>query len=127
MPFPWRTAFSQVQEQAGPLWLRGRVWRKVRGELLFAVFTTLLLISDPAPSLWIVMALVWIGTLFGLIEAWPSRNPVKIPGWIRLFFVIIFLLYLALEPSTFLNRWVCSLSAAFGIDIGPGICVGPLD
>lgn len=73
------------------------------------------------------MALVWIGTLFGLIEAWPSRNPVKIPGWIRLFFVIIALLVLASEPSTFLNRWVCSLSAAFGIDIGQGICVGPVD
>lgn len=126
MPFPWRPAFSQVQEQAGPLWLRGRVWRKIRGELLFAVFTTLGLISDPTPSLWIVMALVWIGTLFGLFEAWP-RNPVKIPGWIRLFFVIIVLLYLALEPSTFLNRWVCSLCAAFGIDIGQGICVGPVD
>ncbi len=125
MPSQGRPA-NQVQEQAGSLWLRGRVWRKIRGELLFAVFTTLGLISDPVPSLWILMALVWIGTSFSLIEFWPSRNPVKIPGWIRLFFVIIVIWYLVSEPSTFLNRWVCSLCAAFGIDISQGICVSPV-
>lgn len=124
MPFQWRPAFSQVQEPAGLLGLRGRGWRKIRGELLFAIFTTLLLISDPGPRTWILMALVWIGTSFNLIEDWPNRKPVKISVWIRLLVVITGILYLALDPSTFLNRWVCFLCAAFGIDLCQGICDG---
>ena len=126
MPSQGRPAFNQVQEQAGLLGLRGRGWRKIRGELLFAIFSTLSLLSNPEPSLWIPITLVWIGTLFSVIEAWPSRNPVKISGWIRLIVTIVVIWYLVSNPGTFLNRWVCSLCAAFGTDICQGICVGPV-
>lgn len=102
----WRPAFDQEQAMR-MLEIMRLVWRKERRSLLIAMVITLLMIVEPISHPWILVALVWIGTSFSLIEAWPSRNPVKISVWIRLFVISIGIgMYVFIwfsDPSIFLD------------------------
>ena len=129
MPSQGRPMFNQAQEQAvGTLGSMGLVWRTEWGSLLKAMFITLLLIAEPVPHQWGLIALIWIGTLFRFIEAWRSWNSVKISRGIHLFVigVCVYLIIRLSNPSTFLHSLVCSLCAALGTDICQGFCVSTI-
>lgn len=108
----WRPTFNKAQATLGMMRL---VWRKERSSLFAAMAATLLLIAEPIPHQWSLIALVWLGTLFRFIEAWPSWNSVKISRWIYRFFVGVCMydIWLLSDPNAFLH-WARSLYAALG-------------
>lgn len=89
----------------------GQVLRQEWRILVGALIATVALLGGSTWHNGSLTVLMWLITACHLAAAWPTRPPIRVPGWVQPLCLILIGVIWILDPATRFHGWVRALLA----------------